>query len=82
MVQPFVGRETCPSMAVNHVACELASSLKVGFREIQSAASQGCCFPWQGASGAVVWTKDNRAIFYVTKDDLDRPYKVRAFLRP
>lgn len=24
----------------------------------------------------MVWTKDNMAIFYVTKDDLDRPYKV------
>ena len=29
-----------------------------------------------------MWTKDTRAIFYVTKDDLDRPYKVRAFLQP
>ncbi len=25
----------------------------------------------------MVWTKDNKSIFYVTKDDLDRPYKVR-----
>lgn len=23
-----------------------------------------------------MWTKDNTSIFYVTKDDLDRPYKV------
>ncbi|CAL5221645.1 g3872 [Coccomyxa viridis] len=32
--------------------------------------------PIEGASGAVVWTKNNKSIFYVTKDDLDRPYKV------
>ena len=24
-----------------------------------------------------MWTKDNKSIFYVTKDDLDRPYKVK-----
>ena len=27
-----------------------------------------------------MWTKDNKSIFYVTKDDLDRPYKVRGML--
>ena len=30
----------------------------------------------QETAGSVAWANDNRTLFYVTKDKLDRPYKV------
>ena len=30
----------------------------------------------QDTAGNVVWANDNRSLFYVTKDNLDRPCKV------
>lgn len=29
----------------------------------------------QGTSGEVAWANDNKTLFYVTKDKLDRPFK-------
>jgi hypothetical protein len=31
----------------------------------------------QDTAGSIVWANDNETLFYVTKDKLDRPYKVR-----
>ena len=30
----------------------------------------------QDTAGNVVWANDNKTLFYVTKDKLDRPFKV------
>ncbi len=30
----------------------------------------------QDTAGNVAWANDNKTLFYVTKDKLDRPYKV------
>ncbi len=40
--------------------------------------------PVPSTSGDVVWANDNATLFYVVKDQLDRPYKARAcvILRP
>jgi oligopeptidase B len=34
------------------------------------------CMPAQNTSGDFVWANDNSTLFYVTKDELDRPFKV------
>ena len=31
----------------------------------------------QDTAGNVAWANDNKTLFYVTKDKLDRPFKVR-----
>lgn len=32
----------------------------------------------QDTAGVFVWANDNQTIFYVTKDELDRPFKASA----
>lgn len=34
----------------------------------------------QDTAGSVVFANDNSTLFYVTKDKLDRPFKVRGVL--
>lgn len=34
--------------------------------------------PAQDTAGSFVWANDNQTIFYVTKDELDRPFKASA----
>jgi protease II len=35
----------------------------------------------QDTAGSIVWANDNETLFYVTKDKLDRPYKVQPIIR-
>ena len=60
--------------------CPDATAKKAAGATTHAASAADCivkpaCCWMQDASGSVVWSKDNKSIFYVTKDDLDRPHK-------
>ena len=48
------------------------------FEVVRAQGTQHLLLLQQDTAGSIVWANDNETLFYVTKDKLDRPYKVQA----